>query len=146
MNSTTDLSASDAAQLRVCMVTPFPPRADGIATYSSELINAMESFGHTVYVISHTDENVGGHEAQPNVFGIIDISKPDWERVIFRQIMDLKPDVVHIQHEYGLYANAGDYGISIIDLLFLPFRLTSSDCDHVSLGPQHAKSRRGNLY
>ena len=121
MNSTTDLGENDAGPLRVCMVTPFPPRHDGIATYSSELINAMESLGHTVYVISHTDENVGGHEAQPNVFGIIDISKPDWERVIFRQIMDLKPDVVHIQHEYGLYANAGDYGISIIDLLFLLF-------------------------
>ena len=121
MKSTTDLGEEKAAPLRVCMVTPFPPRHDGIATYSSELINAMESFGHTVYVISHTDENVGGHEAQPDVFGIIDITKPDWERVIFRQIMDLKPDVVHIQHEYGLYAHAGDYGISIIDLLFLLF-------------------------
>ena len=64
---------------------------------------------------------MGGHESQPNVFWIIDISKPDWERVIFDKIMDLKPDVVHIQHEYGLYANAGDYGISIIDLLFLLF-------------------------
>lgn len=81
----------------------------------------MERYGHTVYVISHTDEQVGGHESQPNVFGIIDISKPDWERVIFDKIMDLKPDVVHIQHEYGLYANEGDYGISIIDLLFLLF-------------------------
>ena len=53
----------------------------------------MESLGHTVYVISHTDEDVGGHESQTNVFGIIDISKPDWERVIFKKIMDLKPDV-----------------------------------------------------
>ena len=121
MNSAKDPGENDAAPLRVCMVTPFPPRHDGIATYSSELINAMESFGHTVYVISHTDKDVGGHESQPNVFGIIDVSKPDWERVIFKQIMDLKPDVVHIQHEYGLYANAGDYGISIIDLLFLLF-------------------------
>jgi 1,2-diacylglycerol 3-alpha-glucosyltransferase len=121
MNSAKDLGAHNAAPLRVCMVTPFAPRPDGIATYSSELISAMESFGHTVYVISHTDEHVGGHESQPNVFGIIDISKPDWERVIFDKIMELKPDVVHIQHEYGLYANAGDYGISIIDLLFLLF-------------------------
>ena len=121
MNSTTDLGENDAGPLRVCMVTPFPPRHDGIATYSSELINAMESLGHTVYVISHTDKDVGGHESQTNVFGIIDISKPDWERVIFKKIMDLKPDVVHIQHEYGLYANMGDYGISIIDLLFLLF-------------------------
>ncbi|MDD1720851.1 MAG: glycosyltransferase [Euryarchaeota archaeon] len=107
--------------LRVCMVTPFPPRHDGIATYSSELINAMEGFGHTVYVISHTDENVGGHGSQPNVFGIIDITKPDWERVIFEKVMEIKPDVVHLQHEYGLYANQGDYGISVIDLLFLLF-------------------------
>ncbi len=103
------------------MVTPFPPRHDGIAIYSSELINAMEKLGHTVYVISHTDENVGGHDSQPNVFGIIDISKPDWERAIFEKVMELKPDVVHIQHEYGLYAYNGDYGISIIDLLFLLF-------------------------
>ena len=121
MNSTRDLGKKGAGPLRVCMVTPFPPRHDGIAIYSSELINAMESFGHTVYVICHTDETVGGHGAQSNAFGLIDISKPDWERVIFGKIMDLKPDVVHIQHEYGLYANAGDYGISIIDLLFLLF-------------------------
>ncbi len=107
--------------LRVCMVTPFPPRHDGIAIYSSELISAMESLGHTVYVISHTDENVGGHGSQPNVFGIIDITKPDWERVIFEKVMEIKPDVVHIQHEYGLYAYQGDYGISVVDLLFLLF-------------------------
>ena len=121
MNATKDLGEHDAAPLRVCMVTPFPPRHDGIAIYSSDLITAMESLGHTIYVISHTDEDVGGHESQPNVFGIINISKPDWERAVFDKILDLKPDVVHIQHEYGLYANAGDYGISIIDLLFLLF-------------------------
>jgi glycosyltransferase involved in cell wall biosynthesis len=103
------------------MVTPFPPRHDGIAIYSSELISAMENLGHSVSVIAHVDSDVGGHESQANVFGIIDIAKPDWERAVFHEIMDLKPDVVHIQHEYGLYANEGDYGISIIDLLFLLF-------------------------
>jgi glycosyltransferase involved in cell wall biosynthesis len=81
----------------------------------------MENLGNRVHVIAHVDSDVGGHESQPNVFGIIDIAKPDWERAVFHKIMDLKPDVVHIQHEYGLYANEGDYGISIIDLLFLLF-------------------------
>jgi glycosyltransferase involved in cell wall biosynthesis len=81
----------------------------------------MENLGHSVDIISHVDREVGGHESQPNVFGIMDITKADWERDVFDKIMDLKPDVVHIQHEYGLYANAGDYGISIIDLLFLLF-------------------------
>ncbi len=111
----------EAQPLRICMVTPFPPRHDGIAIYSTELISAMEKLGHTVYVITHTDENVGGHGSQPNVFGIIDITKPDWERAIFEKVMEIKPDIVHVQHEYGLYANHGDYGISIIDLLFLLF-------------------------
>ncbi len=116
-----DMTESGQAPLHVCMVTPYPPRHDGIAIYSSELISAIESLGHSVDVIAHVDSDVGGHESQPNVFGIIDITKPDWERAVFHKIMDLKPDVVHIQHEYGLYANEGDYGISIIDLLFLLF-------------------------
>ena len=116
-----DMTASGHAPLRVCMVTPFPPRRDGIAIYSSELINAMENLGHSVDVIAHVDRDVGGHESQLNVFGIMDITKPGWERAVFDKVMDLKPDVVHVQHEYGLYANEGDYGISIIDLLFLLF-------------------------
>jgi len=121
MTKETNPNDRDMGRLRVCMVTPFLPRPDGIATYSSELISAMENFGDTVYIICHTDENVGGHESQPNAFGIIDITKPDWERTVFEKIRELKPDVVHVQHEYGLYAYKGDYGISIIDLLYLLF-------------------------
>jgi len=88
MNSAADLIESGQAPLHVCMVTPFPPRHDGIAIYSSELINAMENLGHSVDVISHVDRDVGGHESQPNVFGIMDIAKPDWERAVFDKIMD----------------------------------------------------------
>jgi 1,2-diacylglycerol 3-alpha-glucosyltransferase len=105
--------------LRICMVTPFLPRHDGIATYSAELISAIEQYGHTVYVISHPDLDVGGHEHQKHVFGLMDIQKKGWERDVFKKIQELQPDVVHIQHEYGLYATEGDYGIPIFDLMFL---------------------------
>lgn len=116
--------------LRICMVTPFLPRHDGIATYSAELISAIEQHGHTVHVISHPDLNVGGHEHQEHVFGLMDIQKKGWERDVFQKIQELQPDVVHIQHEYGLYATDGDYGIPIFDLMFLlcisriPFAIT----------------------
>ncbi len=101
------------------MITSFPPRHDGIATYSNELIFAIEHYGHTVYVITHMDVDVGGHEHQLDVFGLVDIEKEGWEKAVFRKIQELQPDVVHIQHKYGLYAHAGDYGIPVLDLLFL---------------------------
>lgn len=119
MKTGSERNRSNANPLTVCMVTPFPPRHDGIATYSSELINAIENYGHTVHVISHPDADVGGHEHQKDVYGLMDIQTEGWERSVFNKIKELQPDVVHIQHEYGLYAYEGDYGIPVLDLLFL---------------------------
>jgi len=123
-------SQSIAHPLNVCMVTAYPPRVGGIATYASELIHAIKRYGHTVEIISHPDAEVGGHENQKNVYGLMDIQRAGWERIVFKKIQELQPDVVHIQHEYGLYATEGDYGIPIVDILFLlhvyrvPFRLS----------------------
>jgi len=105
--------------LKVCMVTAYPPRVGGIATYASELIRAIKRYDHVIEVICHPDVEVGGHENQKNVYGLMDIERAGWERIVFKKIQDLQPDVVHIQHEYGLYATEGDYGVPIIDLLFL---------------------------
>jgi glycosyltransferase involved in cell wall biosynthesis len=93
-------SRSTTDPLKVCMVTAYPPRVGGIATYASELIRAIKRYGHTVEVISHPDAEVGEHENQKNVYGLMDIQRTGWERIVFKKIQELQPDVVHIQHEY----------------------------------------------
>jgi len=103
--------------LRICFISPYPPRFDGIAIYSNELIEALKMRGHTVYVICNPDLTVGGHDGQENVFPVMDIQKTDWFQDVLNVIAKLNPDVVHIQHEYGLYEIEGELSTDLLDLL-----------------------------
>jgi len=103
--------------MNIIMVTSWSPRHCGIATYSSELVGALRKNGHHVDIICHTDEEYGGHREE-DVYPVIDTSDPGWDEKVFATVEQLKPDVVHIQHEYGLYLTHGDYGGRILPLLF----------------------------
>jgi 1,2-diacylglycerol 3-alpha-glucosyltransferase len=103
--------------LRICFITTYPPRFDGIAIYSHELIEAIRQRGHAVSIICIPDLNVGGHADQEDVFPVMDPEKIGWFRDVFDIILTLNPDVVHIQHEYGLYDIGGKFSTDLLDLL-----------------------------
>ncbi|MGD0171009.1 MAG: glycosyltransferase [Halobacteriota archaeon] len=105
------------SRLRICFVSPYPPRFDGIATYSHELVEGIKKRGHTVYVICNPDFDAGGHAGQKNVFAAMDPQKVGWYQDVFDAIEKLNPDVVHIQHEYGLYDIDGKLSTDLLDLL-----------------------------
>jgi glycosyltransferase involved in cell wall biosynthesis len=105
------------SRLRICFVSPYPPRFDGIATYSYELVEAIKKLGHTVYVICNSDLDAGGHLGQENVFAARDPQKAGWSQDVLDIINKLNPDVVHIQHEYGLYDIDGRLSTDLLDLL-----------------------------
>lgn len=103
--------------MKIVMVSSWSPRLCGIATYSSELVSALRKNGHHVDVICHTDEECGGH-CEPGVYPAIDTNDSGWDQKVFSTILQISPDVVHIQHEYGLYLTHGDYSGRILSLLF----------------------------
>jgi 1,2-diacylglycerol 3-alpha-glucosyltransferase len=103
--------------LQICFVSPYPPRFGGIATYSYELIKSIKKRGHTAYVICNPDLSNGGHEGQENVFAAMDTQKVGWHLGVLEIITSLNPDVVHIQHEYGLYDVDGTLSMDLLDLL-----------------------------
>ncbi|MGA7076185.1 MAG: glycosyltransferase [Halobacteriota archaeon] len=103
--------------MNIVMVTSWSPRHCGIATYSSELVGALRKNGHHVDIICHTDEEYGGHREE-GVYPVINTDDPGWDENVYSTIQQIKPDVVHIQHEYGLYLTHGDYGGRILTLLF----------------------------
>jgi glycosyltransferase involved in cell wall biosynthesis len=43
---------------------------------------------------------------------------PGWDETVFDTIQEIDPDVLHIQHEYGLYQTSGDHASSLLRLLF----------------------------
>ncbi|MCK5113951.1 MAG: glycosyltransferase [Phycisphaerae bacterium] len=83
----------------IVMVSSYPPRLCGIATFCEEAREFIQKANpnRDVLVISHLDGEGEG------VFPIIDLSKRDWWKPVAEKIHQLKPYAVHIEHEYGLY-------------------------------------------
>ncbi|MBX6377328.1 MAG: glycosyltransferase [Clostridia bacterium] len=87
--------------MKVALVTSWPPRWCGIAAYSSELAAALEEAGAEVHVVCHTD---GGRPGEARVHPVIDQERPDWFWPLLNAVAAIDPDVVHVQHEFGLYS------------------------------------------
>lgn len=91
----------------IVIISSYPPRLCGIATFAEE---ARENIQKTnpnrdVLVISHTDGEGEG------VFPLIEINRYDWYEPVAKKINELKPYVIHLQHEYGLYEYRDKRGI-----------------------------------
>ena len=79
--------------LMVC--TEYPPIPGGIGRYTSNLTNALLKLGLDVYVVC--DEKGDGQ------YSGLYPKNPHNSDVLLKIVNDLKPDVVHVQFEAGLY-------------------------------------------
>jgi len=83
----------------IVMISSWPPRLCGIATFAEEAVEFIKKAApeRDVYIISHTDGE--GEFVKP----VIDMQREDWYLPVVDVIKELDPEVVHIEHEYGLY-------------------------------------------
>lgn len=101
---------------KVVWISSYLPRACGIAYYSNDYIESIKEYSKkhnkkiSIKIIAHTD-------AKKADYPIIDLSNRKWDEKIFNKIKKLKPSVVHIQHEYGLYETYADENRTLLDLL-----------------------------
>ncbi len=100
--------------MRIGIISTYPPIECGIATYTQYLSDALRSLQNEVYVVSH----LGG--SGPQVFPAFDYDDGDLAEKAFRVMVRLTPDVVHIQHEFGLFGK--HHGIAVIPLI-MQFRM-----------------------
>ena len=97
--------------MRIVFVSSYPPLECGIATYCQYLSRTIKALGNEVYIICHKGGQGEG------VFPSFDYNDPALHFKAYEMIIRFTPDVVHIQHEYGLY---GPYwGINIVPLIQL---------------------------
>jgi 1,2-diacylglycerol 3-alpha-glucosyltransferase len=104
---------------KVVWISSFLPRSCGIAFYSSDYISAIKKYSRkkgkkiSFKIISHTD-------AKLSDYPIIDNKKDKgWPHKVLKIIKKEKPDLVHIQHEYGLYETYEDHNQRVLDLIDL---------------------------
>jgi glycosyltransferase involved in cell wall biosynthesis len=101
--------------MKIAWLSSWPPRHCGIATYSVELTEALEHSDNDVHVICHPD---GGRPGEKNVYPVMNTEAHGWDEAVYDTVQKIDPDIVHIQHEYGLYQTSGDHGSGLFRLLF----------------------------
>ncbi len=100
--------------MRTGFISPYPPIECGIATYTEALRNALLEQDSENFVVSP----LGAQGT--NVFPVYQQDSPSFVRNAFQTSTRLTPDVMHIQHEYGLFGS--QHGVGVIEL-FLRLKL-----------------------
>lgn len=101
---------------KIIWISSYLPRSCGIAYYSENYIDELKQYSRkinkpiTVKIISHTD-------AIESDYPIIDLKDREWIEKVLQIIKKESPDIVHIQHEYGLYETYGDENKKLIELI-----------------------------
>jgi hypothetical protein len=96
--------------MRIALVSTYPPIECGIGTYSSFLVDAIRSTSNEMHIVSQYGAK--GKAVYPAYCS----KQGDIAKKIFDMTMRFTPDVVHIQHEYGLFGEMD--GIAILDLIY----------------------------
>ncbi|RNL75281.1 glycosyltransferase [Sinomicrobium pectinilyticum] len=113
------------SKFRIVFVATFPPTQCGIATYTNDLITSVHrSFGENVecVVCNITDQQKTTPEApyvlNPEI-------REDYSRVALEINEDPFVELVHIQHEFGLFrGNYGNYLLDFLEVLQKPVAFT----------------------
>jgi 1,2-diacylglycerol 3-alpha-glucosyltransferase len=95
--------------MRIGFLSTYPPTECGIATYTQYLSSALREGGNEIFVISQY-----GAEGR-NVFPIYQTGSLSFASDVFTTSTRMTPDLMHIQHEYGLYGT--QRGVAVIDLI-----------------------------
>ena len=95
--------------MRIGFVSTYPPLECGIGTYTHYLNTALREAGNETFVIS--EYGAEGHA----VFPVFHHGSAAFPRDVFNTSTRMTPDVIHIQHEYGMYGP--QCGVEVVDLI-----------------------------
>ncbi len=101
--------------MRVAIVSRTPPSECGIAEYVSMLASVLNSFGDVETVLVGNAEGVGGlgiryvdKYSGSECVTCFSVSDSSYDGII-ECVRELDPDVIHIQHEYGVFTSLGGF-------------------------------------
>lgn len=98
----------------VCFIGNYPPRNCGIATFTSDLCQAVAANGCTDYEIVAMNNTVTGYDYPKEVgFGIYQDEKHDYIRAA-EYINSSGFDIVCLQHEFGIFGGPAGQHISLL--------------------------------
>jgi len=95
--------------MRIAHVSTYPPIECGIGAYTYFLNKALQKLHNETFVVSQI-----GAQGK-NVLPVFGRQSSSIARDLFNVCDKITPDIIHIQHEYGLYGP--HHGIQIVDFI-----------------------------
>jgi glycosyltransferase involved in cell wall biosynthesis len=123
------LAPADAAQAaikRIALLGNFLPRRCGIATFTTDIYRALESrFPDMTVDVWAMNDGANRYDYSDAVVGSIDADDPESYRAAAREIEASDPDILWIQHEFGIFGgSAGDYLLPLLERMTCPVAAT----------------------
>ncbi len=111
--------------MRVAIVSTYPPRRCGLATFTADLRSALNSADHSteVLVAAVLDEEPED-TASEVVLTLSQHERQDYARAA-RTLNSIGVDVVLVEHEYGIFGGeSGEYLVDLVEALTVPYVVT----------------------
>lgn len=91
--------------MKILMISTWPPQLCGIADYTYNLVDELVK-DHTLNVAAEwTHESTAAQQVPTHATIHRNWQRRGWLDGILKLVSDVKPDVVHIQHEFGLFTD-----------------------------------------
>lgn len=123
LHSKLDLIIDKIKLPEILFVTTFPPRECGIATYSQDLIFALnnkfaKSFAIKILALELENEK---HIYTEKLFGVLETDNPKMYAEVAQQIEERPAiEIVLVQHEFGLFSGNEDDFLSFLKAIHKP--------------------------
>src|SRR5215471_17983340 len=109
--------------MNVCLVSSYPPRQCGIATFSSNLLSSLQEQLNNQkvnsFVVALNDYETEYAYPEEVAFSIQQNIQQDYIKAA--EYINSNADVCILQHEYGIYGgNNGVYILSLLNRLTIP--------------------------
>lgn len=106
----------DHKPIDIIVISSYPPRECGVATYTQNLCNILEYYNHELKIsIISPLEKEDNNKYPDKVINFIERDKIKSYKEIANHINKINPDLVFLQHEFGLFG--GQDGKNILQLL-----------------------------
>ena len=100
--------------MNIAFLSTYPPQRCGIATYTDQLAMALGALGHKVTILAEQEPSAPMAQSTANAFLVWQRGRHFQARYGLGDVLKsvtqapVKPDVVHVQHEFGLFPSADD--------------------------------------
>lgn len=114
-----------ARNVKVALVGTFAPRKCGIATFTTDIHDTLETYHPEIGVDVYALDDGKGDLSYPGVAGIVRSDDAESYAATARDINASGVDAVWLQHEYGIFGGtSGDMVCGFVDRLAAPLILT----------------------